>query len=77
MGDIGIISMTAFISPYIADRKIARDVHEAAKIPFIEVYVNCECLCPTPIHDLALSAHPNPGEHSADRSQMLPCHRPA
>uniref|UniRef100_A0A7S2ZKX3 Adenylyl-sulfate kinase n=3 Tax=Rhodosorus marinus TaxID=101924 RepID=A0A7S2ZKX3_9RHOD len=41
MGDMGIISMTAFISPYIADRKIARDVHEAAKIPFIEVHIDC------------------------------------
>jgi len=41
MGDIGIISMTAFISPYIADRKIARDVHDASKIPFIEVHIDC------------------------------------
>ena len=38
--------MTSFISPYKADRKIARDLHAAASqggddaIPFIEVFVD-------------------------------------
>lgn len=44
MCDVNIIVMTAFISPFIADRKIARDVHEKANIPFFEVYINCESL---------------------------------
>jgi len=41
MCDINVIVMTAFISPFIADRKIARDVHEAAGYPFFEVFINC------------------------------------
>jgi adenylylsulfate kinase len=35
--DSGSIAITAFISPYRADRQIARDLHEKAGIPFIEV----------------------------------------
>jgi adenylyl-sulfate kinase len=44
--DSSTIALTSFISPYRADRKIARDLHVAASqnagddsIPFIEVYV--------------------------------------
>lgn len=40
MGDIGVVTSTAFISPYIADRKVARDIHEKANIPFVEVHVD-------------------------------------
>lgn len=40
MGDVGVISATAFISPYIADRDLARQVHEKAGIPFVEVHVD-------------------------------------
>jgi len=36
--DAGIIAMTAFISPYRADRQKARDLHEAGN--FIEVFVD-------------------------------------
>lgn len=43
--DASTATLTSFISPYIADRKIARDLHAAvakgdAPIPFIEVYVD-------------------------------------
>lgn len=41
MGDIGVISTTAFISPYAEDREIAREIHAKADIPFVEVYVEC------------------------------------
>ncbi|ODN78074.1 adenylylsulfate kinase [Cryptococcus wingfieldii CBS 7118] len=36
------ISVTAFISPYISDRQLARELHEKASpaIPFIEVFVD-------------------------------------
>jgi len=37
--DAGIIVMTAFISPYLADRNIARDLNPRGE--FVEVY--CEC----------------------------------
>ncbi|KAI9864932.1 MAG: Adenylyl-sulfate kinase [Trichoglossum hirsutum] len=44
--DSSTIAITSFISPYLADRKIARDLHVSAdrdgtddSIPFIEVYV--------------------------------------
>ncbi|ORY62717.1 adenylyl-sulfate kinase [Leucosporidium creatinivorum] len=33
-------TLTAFISPYLADRQLARTIHEESKIPFIEVYVD-------------------------------------
>lgn len=41
MGDIGVITTAAFISPYTSDRDIAREIHEKAGIPFVEVYVDC------------------------------------
>eukprot|EP00186_Timspurckia_oligopyrenoides_P003392 CAMPEP_0182441356 /NCGR_PEP_ID=MMETSP1172-20130603/282_1 /TAXON_ID=708627 /ORGANISM="Timspurckia oligopyrenoides, Strain CCMP3278" /LENGTH=209 /DNA_ID=CAMNT_0024635559 /DNA_START=74 /DNA_END=703 /DNA_ORIENTATION=- len=41
MGDVGVITATAFISPYKADRDLCRKLHEEAKIPFVEVFVNC------------------------------------
>lgn len=41
MGDIGVITTSAFISPYTSDRDIARDIHVKAGIPFVEVFVDC------------------------------------
>lgn len=35
-----MIATTAFISPYRADRDSARALHQAAGIPFIEVFVD-------------------------------------
>ena len=37
------ISITSFISPYRADRLLARQLHEGGDkgIPFVEVYVDC------------------------------------
>lgn len=40
MGDAGVIVPSAFISPYIADRQTAREIHEKAGIPFVEVHVD-------------------------------------
>lgn len=40
MGEVGVVSTSAFISPYIADRDVARKVHEKAGIPFVEVHVD-------------------------------------
>ena len=39
--DAGMITVTAFISPYRSDRDQARQLHEAARLPFLEVYVEC------------------------------------
>ena len=38
--DAGVITMTSFISPYRKDRDRVRALHDAGKLPFIEVYVN-------------------------------------
>ncbi|KIK03537.1 hypothetical protein K443DRAFT_131361 [Laccaria amethystina LaAM-08-1] len=38
--DAGCVSITAFISPYLADRAIARKLHHEASLPFVEVYVD-------------------------------------
>jgi adenylylsulfate kinase len=33
-------TLTAFISPYLADRALARTMHESSGIPFVEVFVD-------------------------------------
>lgn len=38
--DTGVMTFTSFISPYRGDRDIVRKIHDEAKLPFIEVYVN-------------------------------------
>ncbi|KAF9227432.1 adenylylsulfate kinase [Gyrodon lividus] len=38
--DSGCITITAFISPYRADRQLARELHEKANLGFIEVFVD-------------------------------------
>lgn len=38
--DAGVITITSFVSPYRADRDVVRQLHEAAKAPFIEVFVD-------------------------------------
>jgi len=38
--DAGLITMTSFISPYRKDRDLARALHAAAKLPFVEIFVN-------------------------------------
>ena len=37
--DAGLISIASFISPYRADRDLVRALHDEAKLPFLEVYV--------------------------------------
>ena len=39
--DTGVIVLTSFISPYRADRQVAREVHERDGMAFIEVFVDC------------------------------------
>jgi adenylylsulfate kinase len=38
--DCGVVTMTSFISPYRKDRDTVRALHQAGKLPFIEVFVN-------------------------------------
>lgn len=38
--DSGAIALTSFISPYAADRDAARALHDAAALPFLEVFVD-------------------------------------
>ena len=40
-GDAGTIALSSFISPYRDDRDEVRRLHEAAKLKFIEVFVDC------------------------------------
>ena len=39
--DGGVIVLSSFISPYLVDRQIVREMHEADNMPFIEVFVDC------------------------------------
>ncbi|KAF4620467.1 hypothetical protein D9613_000621 [Agrocybe pediades] len=38
--DSGCITITAFISPYRADRDLARALHQQSSLPFIEVFID-------------------------------------
>lgn len=38
--DVGIITLSSFVSPYRADRDLVRELHEQADMDFIEVHVN-------------------------------------
>jgi len=38
--DAGCITITSFISPYRKDRDRAREIHQAADLPFIEIFVD-------------------------------------
>ena len=40
-GDAGTIALSSFISPYKADRDEVRELHEAADLEFVEVFVDC------------------------------------
>ena len=40
-GDAGTISLSSFISPYKADRDEVRELHKAAGLKFVEVFVDC------------------------------------
>ncbi|XP_072745530.1 bifunctional 3'-phosphoadenosine 5'-phosphosulfate synthase-like [Anoplolepis gracilipes] len=37
--DAGIITLCSFVSPFAADRKMAREVHKNADLPFFEIFV--------------------------------------
>ena len=39
--DGGVVVLSSFISPYLVDRQIVRELHEADNMPFIEVFVDC------------------------------------
>ena len=38
--DAGILCLNSFISPYIADRDLVRQLHDDGNLPFIEVFVD-------------------------------------
>src|SRR5262245_19000081 len=38
--DGGLVTITSFVSPYRADRDLVRKLHEDAKLPFVEVFVD-------------------------------------
>lgn len=40
MADAGIVALVPVISPYRAGRQFARDIHAAADLPFVEVWVS-------------------------------------
>ena len=39
--DSGVLVLSSFISPYVRDRELVRQVHEDAGMAFIEVFVDC------------------------------------
>jgi adenylyl-sulfate kinase len=38
--DAGLVALVSLVSPYEADRALARSLHEEAGLPFLEVFVN-------------------------------------
>ena len=41
LADTGVVVLASFVSPFRADRDLVRRAHEAAKIPFLEIHVDC------------------------------------
>lgn len=39
--DAGMITIASFISPYVVDRDNVRQLHQAAELPYLEIYVDC------------------------------------
>ena len=39
LADSGVVALAALVSPLKSDREIARQLNEAAKLPFVEVYI--------------------------------------
>ncbi|MBI5764455.1 MAG: adenylyl-sulfate kinase [Planctomycetes bacterium] len=39
-GDAGVVTITSFVSPYRADRDLVRQLHDAGKLPFVEVFID-------------------------------------
>lgn len=39
--DSGVLALSSFISPYREDRDLVRALHDAADMPFVEVFVDC------------------------------------
>jgi adenylyl-sulfate kinase len=39
LADAGGVALVSLVSPYAADRALAREIHEADDVPFLEVYV--------------------------------------
>lgn len=40
LADAGVVALVPVISPYRAGRRFARDIHAAAELPFVEVWVS-------------------------------------
>lgn len=38
--DAGIIALCSFVSPFAEDRKMAREIHESANLPFFEIFID-------------------------------------
>jgi adenylylsulfate kinase len=60
--DAGLITLASFISPYRKDRDNVRALHDASKMPFIEVYCatpieTCESRDPKGLYKNARAAH--------------------
>jgi bifunctional enzyme CysN/CysC len=40
LADAGLVVVVSLISPYLAGRRVARELHEAAGVPFLEIYLD-------------------------------------
>jgi bifunctional enzyme CysN/CysC len=40
LAEAGVVALVALVSPYASDRDIARAIHEAAGLPFLEIWVS-------------------------------------
>ena len=70
MADAGVVALVPVISPYRAGRQFARDIHAAAGLPFIEVWVS------TPIEECERARPEGPvREGPCRRADRLHRHR--
>jgi bifunctional enzyme CysN/CysC len=42
LADAGVVAVVSLVSPLAADRRVPRELHEVAELPFVEVFVDTE-----------------------------------
>jgi bifunctional enzyme CysN/CysC len=43
LADAGVVALASLVSPRQADRRLARELHNAMELPFVEVFVDTPC----------------------------------
>ena len=73
--DAGLVALVPLISPYRAGRDHARALHEAAGLPFVEVFVDTPSRSASSATRRASTSRPGPGRSRASPASTTPTRR--